>query len=120
MSKNKHNLTDFTDENLKADLLEWLPRGASVYTRVEYIVPGPNGTGVNVVPLVMDPKSPGPRNITWHLLNLGFGKRPTNSNSWGSVRMNGIGLGLALDHKLVMDLSTYLYGDPYVLRQWTY
>lgn len=118
MSTNKYNLSGFTDENLKADLLEWLPRGASVYTRVEYRVPGREGTGENIVPLVMDPKSPGPRNIHWYLLNLGIGRRPTNKHSWGSVRMNGSGLDLG--HKLVMDLSTYLYGDPYVLRQWTY
>lgn len=118
MSFNKYNTSGLHEEELKADLKKWLPRGASVYTRVEYIVPGPYGTGQNIVPLVMDPKSPGPRNISWHLLNLGIGRRPTNQNSWGSVRMHGIGLDPS--HKLVMDISSYLHGDPHALRQWTY
>lgn len=118
MSTNKHNTSGFTDEELMEDLRTWLPRGSSIYLRTEYRVPGPNGTGVNIVPLVMEPKSPGPRNISWHLLNLGIGRRPTNKHSWGSVRVNGVGLDL--EKKLAMDISTRLYGDPHEILDWTF
>ena len=115
MSKNPANRTNYTDEELIAELKGWIPEGGEVHTRVEHV--SQSGMSRNIVPIVATPDG-SIINLSWHLWNLGIGSRPRGRYAGRSVTMGGCGMDMTF--ALVYDLAAKLYGDGYKLKNRNY
>lgn len=115
MSKNPANRTNYTDEELIAELRGLIPEGGEVHTRVEHV--SQSGMSRNIVPIVATPDG-SITNLSWHCWNLGIGSRPRGRYAGKSVTMGGCGMDMTF--ALVYDLAAKLYGDGYKLKNRNY
>lgn len=114
MTKNRKNDTIFTDEELMEELRRYVPKGSTIFTRVEHV--SQSGMSRRIVPLAI--VGDDIVNLSWHLIKLNIADKPRGQYVEGSVHVGGCGMDMCF--ALAYDIGQTLYGDGYSVKKRSY